>query len=307
MPTKPLETILYRELSMAQGQDSIQTASTVLQEVVNYSTNVFARCATSASGEESIPVPLLYLHMIEMTDSIEVLITKSCAVPAKLLLRSSFEALLAIEYMLEEKYTLRTLSWLHFYMRKRLALYRSHDSSTVEGKHLRRRLDDDKIVGAAKLEYPPEFDDFIQNYEDRLASPKFRLVQDEIDRYRRENTRRPRQWYQLFGPPHPQKTPQNLEQFASHLKRGGMYEVLYREWSSIQHAVAPSRYIATTDKGIQAVRALRDPSQIVTVASFATTFMVNATRLVLQKFRPGEEASFAKWCMQEVQTPQSQL
>ena len=301
MPTKPLETILYRELSIIDGKEVIDISCAVLQELVNYSTKVFARCATSTSDEEeNIPVPLLYLHMVEMTDGIEVLLSKCCAVPAKPLLRSSFEALLSIEYILAEKYALRALSWLAFFMRKRLALYKSYDSSTTEGKDLHRLLSADKIAGDVELEYPPEFDDFILNYEERLASPKFEPVRDEIERYRQENNSRPKQWYQLSGPPPPQRAPWNLQQLAKHLERGGMYEVLYREWSSIQHAVAPSRFIATTDKETQAIRALRDPSQVATVADFAVTFMVNATRLVLQKFRPGEESSFSKWYVQEV-------
>ena len=302
MSTKPLETILNRDLSIVMGGQIIKNVSKVLQETVNYSTNAFARCVKPNSGnEEDIALPLLYLHIIEMTDGIEVLLAHSCPVPAKLLLRSVFESLLSIEYILEDRYSLRALSWLTFFMRKKLALYKSYDPSTSEGRQLRKIVSNDKIVGEVEIEYPPEFDDFIQNYEVRLNSSKFKQVQDEIDRYKVDNNNQPKQWYQLFGPPSPKKAPWNIEELAKHLRRGGMYEILYREWSSIQHAVSPSRFITASGEGTQAIRALRNPSQVSEVANFAVTFITNATHLVLGKFRPGEEVSFATWYKQNVQ------
>jgi len=302
MPTTPLESILSRDLSIVMGGQIIKDASTVLQEVVNYSTNAFARCATSNSdNEEDISILLSYLHIIELTDSIEVLLAHSCPTPAQLLLRSSFESLLSIEYILEEQYSHRALSWLAFFMRKKVSVYKSYDPSTPEGKQLRKEMSSDKISHDVKITYPPKFDEFIQNYKERLNSPKYKQVQDEIDKYKREHNHPPKQWYQLFGPPPPQKTPRNIEELAKYLRRGGWYEILYREWSSIIHAVSPSRFITTTDKGTLAIRRLRNPSQVSEVASFAIHFLFDATRLVLGKFRPGEEKSLATWYKRDVQ------
>ncbi len=302
MPTQPLETILYRELSIASAREAIDNVSPLLQEVVNYSTNVFARCVSSAPGEiENYAVPLIYLHMIEMTDGIEVLLSKSCPTPAKLLLRSLFEALLFIEYILEENYENRALAWIAFFVRKRLALYRSHDPSTNEGRHFRALLKNDKLVGDIRIQYPAEFDDFITHYEeDLLNSPKLEPVQREIERYKREKSRKPRRWYHIFGPQPPKKTPHSVEQLAKHLDMTAMYEILYREWSAIHHVTEPARFISTTKNKRQAIRPLRDPSEIEMVADFAEVFMVYATRLILRKFRPGEERALAEWHLREV-------
>ena len=99
MPTKELESVLHREISKAIASPIIAIASPLLQELVNYSTWAYMRCATSTSEEYVDRAPLtLFLHVIEMTDSIEVLITQSCPSPAFPLLRSSFEALLFLEY-----------------------------------------------------------------------------------------------------------------------------------------------------------------------------------------------------------------
>jgi hypothetical protein len=300
MPTQPLETILYRERSIASARESIDKVSPLLQEVVNYSTNVFARCVSSVPGGiENYAVPLIYLHMIEMTDGIEVLLSASCPTPAKLLLRSLFEAFLSVEYILEENYENRALAWIASFVRKRLALYRSHDPSTIEGRQFLDVLKDDKLVGDVRIQYPAEFDNFIKRYEDLLSSPELAPVHGEIERYRREKNRKPRRWYHLFGPQPPRKTPQNVEELAKHLEMGAVYERLYREWSAIHHVTEPARFISTKGKR-QAIRPLRDPSQIEMVADFAEVFMVRATGLVLQKFRSGEEGAFAKWYLGEV-------
>ncbi len=77
----------------------IEKASPALQEAINYATTVYERCRTSKKGstEEAFPVIALYLHIIQMTDSIEVLVSNCCPTPANLLLRSSFEAKLSLQ------------------------------------------------------------------------------------------------------------------------------------------------------------------------------------------------------------------
>ena len=100
MTTEPLKTLLDRELSKADAKEVISIASPLLQELVNYSTNAFARCATSTTGKENedLATLLLYLHIIEMIDGVEVLLSQSCAIPAIPLVRSSFEALIRDNY-----------------------------------------------------------------------------------------------------------------------------------------------------------------------------------------------------------------
>ena len=304
MPTQPLESILYRELSIANARDIIQVVSPLLQELVNYSTNMFARAATSAgNGPENTATLLLYLHIIEMTDGIEILVSQSCPVPAIPLLRSSFEALLGIEYILEEQYENRSLAWLVEFIHKRLSLYQSYDPTTPEGRKLQKTLSEDEIGSSVTLSYPTEFDDFRSNYERLLNSPQFQPVQREFQKCKKENKGRMPNWYQLFGPASPQKSPINLEQLATHVNNGGMYEILYRMWSSIQHAHEPARFLTTTSRGTQAIRQLRNPNQIIEVTNFAEVFIVKATGLILQKFRAGEEKSFFDWYQREVKRP----
>lgn len=293
MPTKPLETILYRELSQVAAKDIIEIASPLLQELVNYSTRAFARCVTSTSGKENedLAVLSLYLHIIEMTDGIEVLVARSCPVPAIPLVRSSFEALLSIEYILEADYVRRSLSWLADYFRKRLASYKSLDPSTTGGKPFKKTLSKDKVARNVTLPDSTEVQKAIANLQHLMARPQFQPIEAEFNKCKSKDKKRPN-WHRLFG------GPSNLQQLAERLERHAQYEVLYRKWSTISHAHDFSQLITRTTEGEAAIKGLRDPSQIKDVTIFAASFILNATRLVLGEFRPGEDIS--RWYKREV-------
>ncbi len=110
MPYDEFKPLLNREIRKAEAREIINIASPLLQEEINYATNAFQRCQESAKNvvpDEHVPVLASYHHVIGMIDGIEVLISQSCIVPAVPLLRSAFEALLAIDYILEKDYHLR--------------------------------------------------------------------------------------------------------------------------------------------------------------------------------------------------------
>ena len=298
MSTKPLDTILYRELSVVAAKEIVEIASPLLQELVNYSTNAFARCASSASGEENedLAVLSLYLHIIEMSDGIEVLLSQSCPIPAMPLVRSSFEALVSIEYILEADYVRRSLSWLADYVHKRLAFYESLIPSTARGRAFRKARSEDKTTRDFewwRFPDPTEVQGAIANLQRLLARSQFQPIEAEFARCKRRRKRRP-YWYQLFG------GPPNLRELAKSVNRHAQYDMLYRHWSTIAHAHDFSRFLTRTDKDEPAIKGLRDHSSLKGTAVFAAHFILDATRVVLGKFRPGEETAFAKWYVTEV-------
>lgn len=283
MPTEPLECILYRDLSKVEAKPLADVASRLLQELVNYGSSALVRCATSASGgqDEDLAILALYRHTIEMTDGIEVLIAEACAACAVPLLRSSFEGLLSIEYLLEDsrEYARRSLSWLVAYVHERLGMYRRLDSTTEEGKRFRRLLDEDQAVSRVQLPPLPQVKKWRANLEALLAKPHLQPIEAEFN----QHGRKPR-WHALFG------GPVTVQALAEHLNRGAQYEMLYRYWSRTVHAQDALALIATGR--------LRDPAEIGGIATLASTFLLTATRLVMARLRPGED--LGTWYLREV-------
>ena len=297
MPTKPLESLLYRELSKADAKEVIDVASPLLQELVNYGTNLVARCMDSARGEENenLAVPMLYLHIIEMADGVECLVAQSCAEPAWPLIRSQFEALLSINYILEPgaDYVQRSLSWLAAYAHNRISYYELLDPSTHGGQRYQQALVADVVM--QRVTSPPEVEvqAAIANMQALLARPQFQAIEAEFQR-RQTKKNRHVPWYALFG------GPQNLRMLARHLKQEARYDVLYGPWSAIAHAHDVSRFIGRTAQGESGLTRLRSPAAIRDVAKSAANYTMEATRLLLTKFRPGEKDSLASWYVREV-------
>ncbi len=295
MPTKPFEPLLYRELARASAREIIDIASPLLQELVNYATNAFQRCQTASAGESAEDLPLLasYLHVIEMTDGIEVLISQSCPVPAIPLLRSSFEALVTIDYILEAEYQQRSFSWLVQYVHTRLKEYEMLDTSRKSGQDFLATLSTDKIGDYMKLPPMSDLPQAIENLESLLSQPNYQTVESEYQRLKKTN-RRKLEWYSLFGGPH------NLRELSRHVGRGAQYDFLYRYWSKITHAGDLSRFLTRTNEGSPAFKPIRNPADIKDFSILTASFILDATRKVLGKFRPGEERNLRKWYIQEI-------
>lgn len=291
MPTNALDSILYREVSKVSAREVISIASPLLQELVNYGTNALARAATTRNRkvDEDLAILVLYRHIIELTDGIEVLVSESCPVPAIPLVRSSFEALLAMEYILEnhQEYEQRSLSWLVGYIHKRLDLYDRLDPSTQKGQEFKRDFDNDKTVSNIPLPPVADVQKARTNLQNMLSKSHIQPIEAEFSRHRGTPN-----WYRLFG------GPSNLENLARHLKRGGQYAILYRSWSTSAHAQDASSFIDRTNDGESAIRRIREPEQIRETTSFAATSLVASTRLILGKLRPGEDLK--PWYIREV-------
>ena len=294
MPTKQFEPLLYRELRKVEANKIIEIASPLLQEEINYATNAFQRCQESAIGvaDEHLPVLASYLDVIEMTDGIEVLVSQSCAIPAIPLLRSSFEALLTIDYILEGDYQRRAFAWLVCYVHERLSQYEMLDPSHPKGKDFLTTFAADSVSKYMKLPSFPNLSQSIQNLKSLLNDPNYQVADYEYQNLKSKRKRKPN-WYSLFG------GPGTLRELAKHLSRGAQYDVLYRSWSRITHADDLSRFLTQTNRGSPTFNPIRNPKELKQVSKIASTFILGATRKMIRKFRAGEKASLERWYRSE--------
>lgn len=295
MPTEPLLGLLNREAAKEDAEAMIQVATPLLRELVNYGTQMFNRCQAASTGNENedLAVLMLYLHIIEMADAISVLVSESCATAAKPLVRSMFETLLYMEYILEKEYVRRSLSWLVEYVHNRLSSYEVVEPSTGAGQEFQAILADDKVASGIIIpaQIQARVPRAIDNLENFLARPDIQPIETEYQLCKKRKRRRPN-WYSLFG------GPGNLRELALYLKRGGEYQIQYRDWSSISHPQDLSRFISRTEEGIPAFKALRNPEELASIGSTTASLMLNATRLLAAKFLPNED--IAEWYKREV-------
>lgn len=302
MPTKPLDFVLDRDMSKVQAKPIIDIASPALKEAINYATNVYERCRTSKKGskEEAFPIIASYLHMIQMVDSIEVLISSCCGAPANLLLRSSFEAKLSIEYMLEKRSRKRAIAWLVKYVIDQIEEFQRYDPSQQKGKEFHKLRSEDRLGLTGELPFLSETRITIDALRAALKQPVYSDVYSEYKRLMKKDNRTPN-WFTLFN------GPRNIRALALHLKQGFAYETLYRSWSGITHAGDFSHLSLPLEDGTSILGPIRNPLPIVHIAATALSFLIEATIVLLKEYRTGEVDSFHRWYAKEVEHKYGEL
>jgi len=180
----------------------IEIASPLLQEEINYATNAFQRCQESSKGapDEDLPVLVSYLHVIEIIDGIENLIRNSCSGPIIPLLRSAFEALITIDYILEADYSRRAFAWLVCYIYERLSQYELFDPSSPKSKEFSTNLASDEVSDYFKPAPSLDPSKAIINLKSLLNTQNYKVANCEYQSPKTKRKRKP-QWYSLFGGP----------------------------------------------------------------------------------------------------------
>lgn len=292
MPTDPVETVLNRDLSRVAVIERIESANKLLTELVNEGTRVFKRCESEASCVADDALLLLFIHIVEMADGVQVLVDRSCIAPAIPLVRSEYEADLAIQYILESDTAQRGLAWLLWDAYRRIEVNERFDGTTTVGAAYQAAWASD--TEAVPLDFPrlaPFAATAVAKMRAYIAHPDFAPVDAERTRLRAGKGRFP-PWYGAFG------GPPNLRELAKRLKSEGQYMTLYGQWSEVSHAHGPERFRRRDASADPTTRLLRDSSQFSEVVGFAASFLIRAIRLMLGKFRPSED--IGPWYLRDV-------
>jgi len=293
MPTDPFKQLFDLELSRVAAKERIEPAVALIEEIRNYGHTLFARCAyRPEGGDENIAILFLYYHLLEMLDAVGVLIAESAPVPAELQVRAIFEALVSLSFILKTDTARRAHAYLVCAFAERIRFYETLDPSTLAGQRYRQALASDPNCAWVRPETPrPEA---IEGLKSGLAQPGYAEAYTE---YQRLSARRPAHWYQLFGGPN------NLREMAREVGREGTYEGLYGEWSILGHAKdALLRNLVEAQTGGPAVRPIRNPETIPQTVSHAVSFALEATRLMIERYRPGELTRHSEWYIREVRS-----
>jgi hypothetical protein len=278
MPTTPPPDLLDREIAKAGAREATDLAVPLLQEVVNFGVAALARCLHAVQdGEHHFAVLIPYRHLLEMVDAVQVLIDGPVPRPAVLQLRSAFEALLTIEYIIKTDTEKRAFAYLA----------RQTQGEIDNLWRIGGQYDD---LGAS----PEQIEANVRSCHRRLHRAGWKQAHEAL--LALGKNKRLVDWYRVYG------GPGNRAQLADAVGRMKEYNVLYRSWSEVTHASADMENVLKK-KGtgdVIMIRRLRHPDGFNQVVSFAIDFAVNATGVVLRFYRPEEEKVWARWYWNEI-------
>jgi hypothetical protein len=301
MPTEECKRLLDRDRAVADAAPLIDLIVPALREAVDYSLWALLRCAAAGEHDGRIhnTVPLLlFRHVIEMSDGLEVLFQQSCVVPAVPVLRSSFEAGLNLEYILNTDSERRALAWLCCYAHQQREYHERLNPSTLAGQEyddVRQR----EHAGEAKRH--ANLPKVVENLNELLAMPYMaevetryqeRIAQNKSSRQSGKQPAkkrlRPPHWYSLFDDPN------SLRSLAARLRRESEYYLLYPKWSRLSHGNDIDAFIGSSSSGSRSFKTLRYASELNILGALAANFLLRALVTTTNHFRPGE-FSRDKW------------
>ena len=288
---------LDRDKMIKAAKPIIDIASPMLVEIVNYMTNVLAKLLENAKGgDEILAAHGSYLHLIEMMDAFEVQISQAVVEPAMVSLRSAFEALLALNYVLEKdsEYLNRALAYVAVDIHNRIGIYKELDINTQQGKELQAAISSDRLGSSMKYPSIPDLTNRISILENLLKRAPYDVIEAEYQRTKKLFNRKP-EWYSLFN------GPRNLEKLSEELHLKGTYRILYPGWSKMTHGSGTiQRKLMKGPDGLPALVGLRNIAEMASTIQIGASFCFEGTRIILIKYLPTEESAFNKWYMNNI-------
>ncbi|KTB49237.1 hypothetical protein DEALK_01490 [Dehalogenimonas alkenigignens] len=300
MPTKAETHLLNRE---PNTNNSLTTLiSSVLQEAINYATTAYQKCVLSKEGktDEAFPPLATYLHIIQLADSIEVLITHGCGSPNHLLLRSMFEARLSLEYLLEKNREERSKAWIVKNKIDQMNSCELMTPTTKKGAELEQAFAKDETFRYTGRLPIPDISKETEKLEEDLNQPSYKPFYDEYKKMVSMGNIHP-EWYSFFN------GPRNIKALAKHLNQGSLYLTLYASWSRISHMNDAHHLTARTLDGNSFLGPIRNQRDIAHISTMALSILVLSTQLAINNYCPYYLKSFSKWYAKEIHENNARL
>ncbi len=228
--TEPIKNILIREVEDKNIEKLLNKFSEEIEELVNFGTQLLQWELNEAKGgEEILPIGLMFRNILELLDSISILIREGSIDPCKAMLRTILETVFGLEYILEKNTKNRALAFLVCHYHKQLKMLSKLNPTEQSNRQLRQKLRVDKSTSIEDdLFTLDDIEERIENVNNILKDPIYADAEAEYQKAYNNGNRNPK-WYSLYSGVN------NLEQLAIYLNRPGLYEIIYRSLSESVH------------------------------------------------------------------------
>jgi hypothetical protein len=215
---------------------------------------------------------------MEAIDGVAILISQGAVQPCDALLRSGFEALAGIRYIMAEDSYRRGVAFFVSEIHRHIKRFRQCDPDDEMGKDMRRRLPAESVAVILDQLPAQEARQRVEDMRADLEQPPLKAINQEWQRVKAASKGDPA-WYSLFG------GPKNIQQLAEKVNLTVWYEFLYRQWSGFTHAANCLRNLQDSPESIL-LRPLRHPEGVIPALRFAVILTAPVTVEIFKKYVP---------------------
>lgn len=268
-----------------------------VRQAVYVGTHIIDRlCASPPSSGNHLPTVLLYRHILDIGDSIGTLMRFGSASNAAILLRTLFETVIGLEFLLQNNtfQTDRANCYWACHRIRQMENFTKYDPSTESGREFHKILDSDPILSKA-------------NFSRKDHSRERKILEDILsrvgykehwDKYKHaKKKKQPRDWYALCS------TANNIRELSMLVGMEAQYAILYAQLSTIAHGADVITDVLNFTGGTGAfMHQVRGPeNKLDTVANFAATYLLQSNQKILDTYYPGKNDlrdMFGQWYLQ---------
>jgi hypothetical protein len=260
-----------------------------IEETVNLGSNILSwEIERNKRGDENLPIILFLRNYLEQLDACSILIKNSISEPTHILIRTALENFFYIEYLLEQDFARRSLSFLVWNAYREKAYYEKADGKSPAYQDLVETYAKDKIVSNSQPIVLPNVEKLKQKKNELLELPLYKEVSEEFLK-KKEKRNRP-EWYSLFNGPN------TIKELADHLKYPAFYKILYQSLSSSTHGtnIIQGKIVADKNNSIS-VYQIRLPLNFEFLTNFCITLSFNLYFDFVSKRLPDKVNDVKNW------------
>ena len=289
MQYKAINTILNR--NNKDTEEVLDMFSKEIENAVNFGTNLlkWALEKKNVSSSEDLQKFLFFINILELIDSISILIKSSSIDPAKPILRSLLENSYNLIYLLESQTNQRAMSYIVWQINKDLKICNKFDLKNQIGKHLKKKIENDKYINNFDVENSLPHKLIKENLEKLLKTEKYKLTEKEFQDTKQRLKKNSINWYSLYN------GPSDMEQLANYLELNFSYETLYREFSENVHTLQTDKNkLIINEKGVSIIE-IRYPKDAQKITINCLTIIFLAYSSFYEYLIPEKEKEFIDW------------
>jgi hypothetical protein len=272
-------------------KDHFAAQLNLLEQLVNYGTNLVPRCFESSPKLRSDVIVLLVFarHAVTMLDGFHILLAKCATTPAISILRSLLESSITLEWILQSETERRTTAYYVWELRRKRWWARTVRPGTKEYAAHEKHMEYSGIPAGFPGTPEPDLDQQIRQIDGVLGKPQFATINAAFESKARRG--RDSDWYVPVGA-------SSVRDMAIQVQREHEYKVLYAEFSKITHGNPLDTTIDLSDGRIWS-EPIRNIIGIDQWFRHGYNIAIEIFATLLERYRPGEVENFGRKYLSE--------
>lgn len=274
--------------------DALLKQSELISKVVDFGTLIIKwDVERNDMLEEKNQIPALFLRkLIELYDSISILVGNSSIKPCKILIRSAHEIFMQLCFLLDGDTERKSISYLVWMINENIKFLIKNDPETLQGKQHFSNLKKDRYLSDSISLDSEYISNRIVELNKVLEIPRYSIVAEELERLKSIGSKNP-MWYSFYD------GPKNIEQLAHRVEQSGMYNFFYRVLSKSTHGNDIYKGIFKIDPNNNSISILelRNSEDSMNIVFDAQMLGMETFKFYIEKRIPEKVNSYQEWAV----------